>query len=342
MALEIKRFGTADIPAALRLCRQVNWNHVAADWERCLALNPAGCLGGFVEGQMRATCTLTTFGAWGWVGTFLVDEALRGQGCGKQIFGAMLQTAREQGVECLGLDASDAGRPIYLQCGFQMSPWEVELWAGPSAGAADGGETRRLCRFDWDRLLAFDRAATGVDRSRQLRALAEAAGGSVRVLEAAGGDVAAFGFARPGRLTGAIGPVVARELAGACAIVDALRADRRQLDGDRPGGGGASRIPGMADPPGIRDAAAQPPHVPSRTARRARRRRRLRGHRVGHGVRRSERRAGMINRSCRQRVRFPASPAYTPVGCNPTGPANPAPPPFDRLNAPTGPAGGRA
>jgi GNAT superfamily N-acetyltransferase len=113
--LEIKTFDRKDIPAALGLCAQANWNHVAADWERCLTLNPDACLGGFEGAVLKATCTMTPFGKVGWIGTFLVDQALRGKGCGKLIFGAMLETARRQGIECLGLDSSDAGRPIYLK-----------------------------------------------------------------------------------------------------------------------------------------------------------------------------------------------------------------------------------
>jgi len=97
--LEIKTFNREDIPAALGLCAQVNWNHVAADWERCLTLNPDACLGGFEGGELKATCTLTPFGTVGWVGTFLVDGTLRGKGYGKQIFQAMLETARRQGIE---------------------------------------------------------------------------------------------------------------------------------------------------------------------------------------------------------------------------------------------------
>jgi GNAT superfamily N-acetyltransferase len=232
--LEIRTFGRADIPEALALCAQVNWNHLAADWERCLALNPEACLGGFEGGVLRATCTLTPFGAVGWVGTFLVDQALRGQGCGKAIFEAMLQVARRQGLERLGLDSSDAGRPIYLKYGVQMTTEGVELWTGP-AGGGDGdspGVARPLADTDWEALLAFDRASVQVARERQLRLLAAEPGVTARVI-VEDGSPCAFGFSRPGRLTGSIGPVVARDSRSAIRIVRALMADRRKLDGEK-------------------------------------------------------------------------------------------------------------
>ena len=230
---EIKTFARKDIPAALGLCGQVNWNHVAADWERCLALNPEACLGGFEQGEMKATCTMTPFGTVGWVGTFLVDQTLRGKGYGKLIFAAMMETARRQGMECLGVDSSDAGRPIYLKHGFQMTGTAVELWTGPVAAATDShADTRSLRNSDWGELLIFDRAAVNVSRERQLRALAGEADTSARVM-VEDGKLCAFGFSRPGRLTGAIGPVVARDVSRACRIVSALMADRRRLDGGK-------------------------------------------------------------------------------------------------------------
>lgn len=231
--LELRPLVRGDIPAALGLCEQVSWNHVAADWERCLALNPAASLGGFQAGVLKATCTLTSFGEVGWVGTFLVDQSLRGQGCGKWMFEAMLAVAERQGVECLGLDSSDAGRPIYLKYGFQLTGQGVELWTGPNR--ADAGlvvDTLVPGSADWAELLAFDRACVGVSREAQLRALATAPGSAVRLLRA-GTELCAFGFSRPGRLSGAIGPVLARDGAGACRVIQALMADRRRLDGDK-------------------------------------------------------------------------------------------------------------
>ena len=229
--LEIRTFGREDIPAALGLCAQANWNHVAADWERCLTLNPEACLGGFEGGALKATCTLTPFGAVGWVGTFLVDQSLRGKGYGKLIFEALLKTARQQGIACLGLDSSDAGRPIYSKQGFQMTEQGVELWTGPAAGATDSAtDTRPLQSTDWDSLLALDQASVGLCRAHQLRTLAGESGAAARVIRS-DGKICAFGFSRPGRMTGAIGPLVACDAAHARRIFSALLVDRQRLDG---------------------------------------------------------------------------------------------------------------
>jgi GNAT superfamily N-acetyltransferase len=229
--MDIRTFDHGDIPAALALSSQAGWNHVAADWQRCLTLNPEFCLGGFVDGALMATCTLTPFGTAGWIGTFLVDPSMRGQGHGKALFAAMLEKARDHGVTCLGLDSSDAGRPIYLKVGFQMTSQGVELWTGAPAPAPDP-EARPLQTEDWGSLLAFDRLHVKVDREHQLRTLFGEPGMSARII-LQDGRVGAFGFSRPGRMTGTIGPVVAREASCACRLAGALMADRVASDGGR-------------------------------------------------------------------------------------------------------------
>ncbi len=242
--MEIRTFTQHDIPAALGLCAQVNWNHVAADWERCLALNPAACLGGFEGGELKATCTLTPFETMGWVGTFLVDQSLRGKGYGKLIFEALLQTARQQGITCLGLDSSDAGRPIYSKQGFQMTGQGIELWTGPAAGAGESpADTQPLQHADWEKLLALDHASVRLSRERQLRTLAGESGAAVRVIQA-DAKILAFGFSRPGRMTGTIGPVVAGDASLAQRIIRGLLADRQRLDGAR---GVGLAVPDQAD-----------------------------------------------------------------------------------------------
>lgn len=230
--MEIREFSRHDIPDALALCAQVNWNHIAADWERVLALNPQGCLGGFIDGKLKATCTFLAFGSLGWLGTFLVDQALRGHGLGTRLCEAALRRADGLGLETLALDSSDVGRPIYLKQGFQATDMGIALWTGPNPGrTADG--TLPLQEPHWAALMELDRASTGVDREAQLRGLWHEPGAAARVV-LTGQGLAGFGFSRPGRLTGTIGPVVARDFATARPLFAALMADRKELDQGQP------------------------------------------------------------------------------------------------------------
>lgn len=59
--MEIRHLTTADVPAALELVKQAGWNQVSADWHRLLDLEPDGCFGGYVDGDLVATTTLCTY-----------------------------------------------------------------------------------------------------------------------------------------------------------------------------------------------------------------------------------------------------------------------------------------
>lgn len=220
----------AHITDALALCGQVNWNHLAADWQRSIDLNPEGCLGGFIDGRLRATCTLNCFGDLGWVGTFLVDEALRGQGQGKAMFAGMIAQAKRLELAWLGLDSTDAGRPIYRQHGF-VEDEGIERWSGPNPGG-DAAGTEPLNDALWPALQVFDHASVGLDRATQLRHLAAEEGAVGRVLRR-NGALVGFGLSRRGRLSGSIGPLVAEDEDAARRLLAALCADRRHLDGEQ-------------------------------------------------------------------------------------------------------------
>jgi hypothetical protein len=85
---------------------------------------------------------------------------------------------------------------------------------------------------DWPEALAFDQASVKVPREHQLRTMAGEANTPARV-SVENGNLCAFGFSRPGRMSGAIGPVIARDLPCACRIIEALMTDRRRLDGEK-------------------------------------------------------------------------------------------------------------
>ena len=230
--MDIRCLERKDIPQALALCSQVGWNHTEADWLRVMALQPQGCIGGYVGGVLMATCTVVGFGPVGWVGVFLVDESLRGKGEGQRLFAAMLEAADRLGIRTLGLDSSDAGRPIYLKFGFQMTAVGNELWGGPNGGGRLHPDVTPLEERDWDSLMALDRGAVDADRARQLRLLSAEPGAAACVVRRQGG-VEGFGFSRPGKLSGVIGPVVADSFDSARILIESLVAARRERDGER-------------------------------------------------------------------------------------------------------------
>jgi GNAT superfamily N-acetyltransferase len=229
--VDIKKLTLQDAPAAYTLSTQAGWNHLVVDWERSMTLSPDTCLGAFIDDVLAATCTVAKYGTLGWIGTFLVDQNHQRKGVGTTLFEALLQAGRKAGIERFGLDSSDLGRPIYRKYGFAEDEG-IERWLGrnrPVEGSLPADELRKE---DWDSLLEFDREAINVNRQAQLRLLAAEEGATVRLLREEG-NVIAFGFSRPGRLVGSIGPVIAEDASSAERIIDSLLADRDRIDGDR-------------------------------------------------------------------------------------------------------------
>jgi GNAT superfamily N-acetyltransferase len=215
----VVRLEERDVAAALRLSTQAGWNQLEADWLRLIRLWPDACFAiRDDDDQAIATSTLASFGGEiGWVGMVLVHEALRGLGLGGAVFGAALAAGAKLGF--VGLDATDLGLPVYEKHGFARQV-AINRW---------GGTVPRPCQccarpgidMDWPAILDMDRKATGVDRSVLLRAMSEEPGVRLRVIEEAD-RLEGFGFVRPGRVAGHVGPVVARTIDAATELVESL------------------------------------------------------------------------------------------------------------------------
>jgi GNAT superfamily N-acetyltransferase len=208
--LSVRLLTPADLPAALRLSTQAGWNQIDADWRRMIELWPGSCLAGWHEGQLVATSTLAVYGReLGWIGLVLVDEACRGRGFGGAIFDAILNKADEQRVTRLGLDATEAGRSVYLKRGF-TDLCTIRRWSRPSAAAAPDAtfiadprlRFRPVPENQLAAIAAIDRRGTRLDREELLRHLARERGTRIVATETA------FAVVRPGRTAHAIGPMI--------------------------------------------------------------------------------------------------------------------------------------
>ncbi|MBI4891175.1 MAG: GNAT family N-acetyltransferase [Acidobacteria bacterium] len=179
MAL-LRAFTAADLGDLMTLSTTVGWNQLEEDWLRLLELEPAGCFGVEEDGRIVTSATAFTYGReLGWIGMVLTLPDYRGRGFARQMMEATLAYCDGRGVQCVKLDATDLGRPVYEKFGF-IEEYVVERWKGTLPVA----EKRHFTR-DW----ALDRIAFGTDR----RALLERTG-----------------FSRGGRLASYVGPVVCR------------------------------------------------------------------------------------------------------------------------------------
>lgn len=210
-----------DIAAAHRLSRDAGWNQTEADWRLLLELNPKRFVAAIVEDRLVGTGGAVVYGAaLAWVCMILVEPRWRGGGIGRQIVEGVLDRVRD--ISRIGLDATPAGRPVYLRLGFEeaFALLRMAAPAGDVGRAAD--RAIPLGAADLEAVLNMDREVFGADRSDVLRWMFARSG--AWWVPGAGG-IASYGFLRAGEHSRHLGPVVARDVASARAVAIAALAE---------------------------------------------------------------------------------------------------------------------
>ncbi len=207
-----------DVPSALQLSLAAGWNQTLDDWRRLLLIEPDGCFGIEEEGCLVATATLLFHGQeLAWLGMVLTHPQHRRRGFARRLVEAAIALADSRGIPSIKLDASDMGRPLYLDLAFQdeqaierwqRAPGRLESHFGAPSIAR---ESQGACDAE------LDRAAFGADRSRFLTALGPA------ILFPDG-----FLLHRPGSRARYLGPCVARHADQAASAISSVVAAHAQ------------------------------------------------------------------------------------------------------------------
>lgn len=190
------------MPACLALSQAAGWNQTIDDWSRLLALEPKGCFGIDIDGQLAGTTTALRYGSeLAWIGMVLTDARFRHRGVARALVTQALEFLRQHGLCWVKLDASDEGRPLYQQLGF-VDERPIQRWGRGPAGATMPSGVVETVRDVPD--------AFSADRGNLLRSL------SNRHASVPG---RAFAYARPGANGAQFGPCVADSPASARALV---------------------------------------------------------------------------------------------------------------------------
>lgn len=224
----VRRLQAEDIVQADIIRHLAGWNQTEADWHRLLALAPDGCFVAEAAGGPVGTVTTTSYGgALAWIGMMLVHQERRRRGIGAALLQHAIRHLQEAGVNCIGLDATPAGQPLYTGVGF-TPVWALSRWQGSlpyhHLPTPDPRIVPEIPDRLWPAVVELDRRSVGVARPALLHALVEQ---SVRVAVAVDGasGVAGFGMLRRGSRAWMLGPVVALDRQNAAQLMAALCAD---------------------------------------------------------------------------------------------------------------------
>jgi ribosomal protein S18 acetylase RimI-like enzyme len=160
-----------DIPSGMHLKESAGWNQTAQDWANILALEPEGCWVYELEGSIVGSTTAVTHGQdLAWIGMVLVMPEYRGKGIARALMEHALRYLVERGVQCVKLDATDMGRPLYERLGF-VEETLIERWAGKFGDTERESGDAPSALVDVADIVGLDRAAFGADRSELLKRL---------------------------------------------------------------------------------------------------------------------------------------------------------------------------
>lgn len=109
-----------DVHSAMRLVEIAGWNQTSADWHRILGYEPFGCFKAMVDDRLAGTVTTTSYeNRIAWIGMMLVDPDYRRQGIGSALMQKAIDYLNSKSIECIWLDATPMGQPVYQRLGFQ-------------------------------------------------------------------------------------------------------------------------------------------------------------------------------------------------------------------------------
>lgn len=206
------------LPGCFALSAAARWNQNDADWRMMLAIG-RGWGVELADGTLAASTLVLPYGGFAWVSMVLVLPEQRRKGHATRLLRIALDELGQRGLVPI-LDATPAGRTVYVREGFQDTWGFRRFELRRPAAAEPGAGVRPLRDADWPRLLELDARAFGASRAALLRALAARLPQAALVVER-GGALEGFLLGREGREACQLGPLVARSGHAARALLAA-------------------------------------------------------------------------------------------------------------------------
>ncbi|MEO6188885.1 MAG: GNAT family N-acetyltransferase [Ginsengibacter sp.] len=209
-----------DIKSGLALCRIAGWNQLSRDWEIFLKLSPGGCIVALEDDKVIGTVTTLRYQQFfSWIGMVLVDPAYRGQGAGMGLLKEALRVLENE--ETIKLDATPAGREIYLKLDFEDEYELSRMVATKPSKAFKSARVKLIEKENIKVISNFDKKIFGADRKQLLTWMRKGAPEYAFMIEDRD-EVQGYCMARHGYHFTHIGPVVAKNMSVARMLISSV------------------------------------------------------------------------------------------------------------------------
>jgi ribosomal protein S18 acetylase RimI-like enzyme len=207
---------------AQQLVTASGWNQTSEDWHIFLELGHAFQVSTPDNVVVATAATLPYPPHSGWISMVLVNPSHLRQGIASTLLRLCIQTLTDQELSPW-LDATNAGRAVYLPLGFgdewSISRWRLAQPALKSLSRSDDIHIRPLSASDWPQVTSLDLMAFGADRTQLLERLHARSEHFACVAEK-NDQIIGFLLGRNGRTATQMGPVVALDAHISMALLD--------------------------------------------------------------------------------------------------------------------------
>jgi hypothetical protein len=212
--LPITPLQVMDAEAALVLSREANWNQTEEDWRLMITTGDAVGVRN-EEGRLIATgLSLPQGSDFAWLSMILVTADYQRLNIASRVMTHLIAKVQADG-QVPGLDATPAGKSVYLPLGFQpvyeLSRWQATEpgWAAPAAVPA-GVTVVAATMDDLGDILAYDSPRFGGNRRDVITHLLQRCPDQALLARHdVDNSLAGYVLARDGRENLQVGPVVA-------------------------------------------------------------------------------------------------------------------------------------
>ncbi|MFJ7064231.1 GNAT family N-acetyltransferase [Streptomyces sp. NPDC101115] len=219
--LPIRRLTSDDLLACADLSEDRGWPREEHKWGLLLAAGTGYGIDDPAGKGLATACVVTSYGpGLAAIGMVLVAERYARRGVGRRL---MRHVLAEAGDTPLSLYATPNGQPLYEELGFaEVGRSEMLKGRFTATEPAPGRAVRPATAEDLQHVLRLDHEIFGADRTHMITRL-PAFADQLRVAEQ-DGEITGFGAIWPNMDTHVIGPLIARDLATAQALVASLAA----------------------------------------------------------------------------------------------------------------------
>ena len=174
-SVQIRKMELSDMEGLMKIKKAEGWNQTEKDWELLIQYQGSVNLVAVLENQIVGTVTALNYAhTVAWIGMMLVGKEFRGRGISKLLLNEVI--LKLGNCASIKLDATPAGRPVYLKFGFK-DEYTLHRMIHPSVSniPLNKGslEAMQVMPEDLPELAEFDQLVFGADRASLLGQLYE-------------------------------------------------------------------------------------------------------------------------------------------------------------------------